>query len=308
MSTLEIRPLDVSDDAEMTQWHAVSEAAHDAGRDLSTHPKLAELRPRLQAEGTGERFLAFSGVDVDGSVVTVGLIVLPMRDNLHLAFVDVATRPDRQGRGHGTAMLEHLTGVARQHDRRTLKTEVATPYDLPSDGRGHRGADFLYEHGFEFALGDVMRVLDLPVDDARLEELSKEAQPHYAGYRLRHFVGPVPDDVIEEFGVLVGSVVTEAPTGGLEVEPEVFDADRIRADEVVFEAAGRTKYTTLALAPDGSAAGYTEIATAQHDPGRGYQWGTLVLPAHRGHRLGLGDQGARPCSGCSGSGPMCAAC
>ena len=37
--------------------------------------------------------------------------MLPMRDNLHLAFVDVATRPDRQRRGHGTAMLEHLTGA-----------------------------------------------------------------------------------------------------------------------------------------------------------------------------------------------------
>ena len=87
--------------------------------------------------------------------------------------------------------------------------------------------------------------------------------------------------------MLVGSVVTEAPTGGLEVEPEVFDADRIRADEVVFEAAGRTKYTTLALAPDGSVAAYTEIAIPSYDPGRGYQWGTLVLRAHRGHRLGL---------------------
>jgi RimJ/RimL family protein N-acetyltransferase len=32
---------------------------------------------------------------------------------------------------------------------------------------------------------------------------------------------------------------------------------------------------------------YSDLATTVHEPGRAYQWGTLVDPAHRGHRLGL---------------------
>ena len=32
---------------------------------------------------------------------------------------------------------------------------------------------------------------------------------------------------------------------------------------------------------------YTDLATTVHEPGRAYQWGTLVHRAHRGHRLGV---------------------
>jgi RimJ/RimL family protein N-acetyltransferase len=32
---------------------------------------------------------------------------------------------------------------------------------------------------------------------------------------------------------------------------------------------------------------YTDVATTIHEPGRAYQWGTLVRPDVRGHRLGL---------------------
>jgi RimJ/RimL family protein N-acetyltransferase len=32
---------------------------------------------------------------------------------------------------------------------------------------------------------------------------------------------------------------------------------------------------------------YSDLATTVHEPGRAYQWGTLVAPAHRGHRLGV---------------------
>jgi GNAT superfamily N-acetyltransferase len=52
-------------------------------------------------------------------------------------------------------------------------------------------------------------------------------------------------------------------------------------------AAGRTTYTTVALTPDGAVVAYTDLVVPSHDPGRAYQWGTLVAPEHRGHRLGL---------------------
>lgn len=283
---MDIRPLDAADPTQMAAFHATYHAAHVHGREYSTPWMLEEMRADFLAQRTGDRDCGFCGY-VDGEVVCVGAMELSLKDNLHLANIEVHTRPDRRRRGFGSAMLEHLAALARTEGRRTLATEVAAPYDGPADGRGHPDVDFLTRRGFTFALGDVMRVLDLPADTDRQRRLAGEAAPHHRDYTLRRFCGPVPDDILEPFGRLVGALITEAPTGEMELEPEVFDEERIRSDEAAFAASGRTKYTTVAVAPDGDVVAYSELVVPAHDPGRVYQWGTLVLPAHRGHRLGL---------------------
>ncbi|MGZ4429334.1 MAG: GNAT family N-acetyltransferase [Nocardioidaceae bacterium] len=283
---LDVRPLDAADPAAMAAWHATYQAADRHGRPHATPFAAEELRPLFLATDLGERVLPFSGY-ADGVLVCVGRLELPLRDNLHLAGVDVHTHPDQRRRGHGSAMLAHLTRLAQEHSRRTLEANASTPYDGAADGRGHPNADFLLHRGFRHALGDVMRVLDLPADEARLRRLAEEAAPHHAAYALRQFAGPVPEDVVDAFGELIGTLITEAPMGGLELEQERFDADRIRRDEKLLADSGRTKYTTVAVAPDGTLAAYTEIVVAGHDGGRWFQWGTLVRPEHRGHRLGV---------------------
>ncbi len=83
------------------------------------------------------------------------------------------------------------------------------------------------------------------------------------------------------------ALMTEAPTGELEIEPQAADVEALREDEVLLAKQGRTKYSTVALDADGHAAAYTDLVTTIHEPERAYQWGTLVVRAHRGHRLGL---------------------
>jgi GNAT superfamily N-acetyltransferase len=283
---MDIVPLEAADPAMMAEWHATYHAGNVFGREYATPWMLEEMRADFLGARTGERAVPFSGYD-DGRIVTTGLIWLPLKDNLGLAMVEVVTHPDSRNRGHGSQMLEHLSEVCRAEGRTTLSAEVATPYDGPVDGRGHPDAEFCYRRGFRFSLGDVMRVLDLPADTALLERLAAEAEPHHHAYTIRQFKGPVPDDIIEPFGALVGSLISEAPMGELTLEAEVMDVERIRADEAVFAASGRTKYTTVAVARDGTVAAYSELAVPRYDPGRVYQWGTLVLKEHRGHRLGL---------------------
>ena len=283
---IDIRPLDAADPEAMAAFHATYHAADVFGRAYSSPWTLEEMRADLLVERSGSRALGFSGY-VDGQVVTVGTLELPLKDNLHRGDVDVHTHPDHRNRGYGSAMLDHLVGVARAEGRRVLTSEASTPYDGPADGAGHPNADFLTKRGFSFALGDVMRVLDLPVDGNRLRRLAEESAPHHRDYTLRRFMGPVPDDILEPFGRLIGALGTEAPMGELELEPEVFDPERIRADDAVFAASGRTKFTTVAVAPDGAVVAYSELVLPAYDPGRVYQWGTLVLPGHRGHRLGM---------------------
>ena len=235
-------------------------------------------------------------------MVCVASVGLPLKDNLHLAWLDLDTHPDHRNRGYGSTMLGHLTELAGEHGRRTITTRANFPYGGPPDGAGHPYVEFLLHRGFTLGLGDVMRMLALPADEALLRKLVDEASPHHGDYGIRQFVGPVPDDIVNSFGQLVGSLITEAPVGDLELEPELLDAERIRADEKVFEESGRTRYTTVAIAKDGTMAAYSELVLPKHDPGRVYQWGTLDHRDHRGHRLGLATkarnllwlQGERP--------------
>lgn len=50
---------------------------------------------------------------------------------------------------------------------------------------------------------------------------------------------------------------------------------------------GRDILTALAIAPDGSVAGSSDVRINDADPSRGQVGVTIVDPAHRGHRLGL---------------------
>ena len=82
-------------------------------------------------------------------------------------------------------------------------------------------------------------------------------------------------------------VATEAPMGDLEFDADSPSVEALREREAVLEAQGRTKHNSVAVTADGVVAAYSDIATTVHEPGRAYQWGTLVDPAHRGRRLGL---------------------
>ncbi len=282
---LQICPLDPHDDDALTAWHATYHASASFERPYSTPRVLEEMRAELRADNPGERALAYSG-SVDGRFAVVGAMYLPLKDNLQQAYLEVNTLPELRNRGYGSQMLELLTQVARQHDRSILATEASYPYDGPPDGAGHLYVEFLRHRGFDFGLGDVQRVLGLPVPESLLQQLMAEAEPHHRDYELRMFKGPVPEDIIDSFGDLVGSLIVEAPRGEMELEAEVMDRERIRADEKLFEASGRTKYTTVAESHDGALVAYTDLVVPEFDPGRVFQWGTLVRSEHRGHRLG----------------------
>ncbi|HEU4514825.1 MAG TPA: GNAT family N-acetyltransferase [Nocardioidaceae bacterium] len=283
---MRIEQLDAHDDVAMKAWHDTFLASHRHERPYAVPLMLEEVRAKLTADRDTERDLAFTGL-VDGAVASVGFMHLSLLDNTDQAFVEVHTHPERRRRGHGSAMLTHLEQVARDHGRSVLVTEVTYPFEAPADGAGTGYVAFARRHGYAFALAEVQRVLELPADEDLLRALVREAEPHHAGYTFREFEGAVPEDIVESFAQIIGTLVTEAPSGELEQEAEVFDVARIRADEEVFAASGRRKFTTVALDSAGEVAAYSELVLPRYDPGHVYQWGTLARPQDRGHRLGL---------------------
>jgi RimJ/RimL family protein N-acetyltransferase len=287
MTALRILPLDPFDDAALDAWHRVYRDAELAsGPGIGDPWQLEEVRALLQTASERYRKSGWSGV-LDGRVVTVGLLREPLRDNPERAEVAVHTAPDVRRRGYGAAMLAHLEEVTGERGRTILVGEASWRYDAGPAGAGETGPEFAAAQGYTLALGDVKRVLQLPVADGTLHELAAEAAAAHADYTLLSFVGPVPEALVLSWATLVSSLMTEAPTGDLDVEPEAADPALVRETEALVEKQGRTKYNTVALDAAGDVVAYTDLATTVHEPGRAYQWGTLVRRDARGHRLGL---------------------
>ena len=139
-------------------------------------PALGELGELEQVVGAARRLLPITDRYDEGRVVSCGLLVLPLKENLHVAWGNVWTHPDHRRQGHGSAMLDHLVGLARERRRSTLMTEVAVPYGSPEDGAGHPDADFALRRGFALDISNVVRVLDLPIDEDQVQRLADEAE------------------------------------------------------------------------------------------------------------------------------------
>lgn len=283
--TMEVVTLDPTDAARLEQWYAAYAAADRFDRDgQAVTWSSTDVAVLLREPSREARQQAFAGI-VGGEVVATGWLSLPLLDNRWRADIEVHVVPRARRRGHGSTMLAHLEGVARAHGRTLLLAEVAWPY---TGGSGPSGAGpaFAQAHGFELALADVQRRLDLPVPGRTLDRLADEAAARHAGYRLRSWTGPVPEDLLAEWTELNASLETEAPTGDLEIEPLSVDPSLVREDERVRALQRRVSVHTVALRPDGGLAAYTEIVVPELEPGRAYQWGTLVRAEDRGHRLG----------------------
>ena len=117
--------------------------------------------------------------------------------------------------------------------------------------------------------------------------IAAEAAAYHAGYSLRSWAGPVPEDLLQGWAEVTSTLMTEAPTGDIAREPESPDPAVVREAEALAAAQGRELYATAALDEHGTVVAYTNFGVNTEGSPRAYQWGTLVRPEHRGHRLGI---------------------
>lgn len=286
MTALEITPLDPFDAGAFDAFYDVYLAAERGLGDVASPWMREEVRVDLQEPPSRRWIGGFTG-RVGGDVVAVGTVWTPLLDNLDRAVVAVHVAPEHQRRGHGSAMLDRLEAEASARGRTILGAEASWAHDAGAAGTGAAAPGFAAAHGYALALADVKRELRLPVGDGVLDALAAEAAAHHVGHELRSFVGRIPDDLLEGWARLQADLPVEAPSGELDLEPESADPALVRADEEKVARQGRTKFNTVAIAPDGEVVGITDIATTVHEPGRAYQWGTLVRRRARGRRLGL---------------------
>ena len=241
---------------------------------VSAHRR--QMQVRIGWDGPPDRhFLA----SVDGVPVAVAQVETGEWDNRDLAWLGLTVHPECRGRGHGSELLERLMHVGRGEG---CSKVGATGWELP-------GVEaFAKRHGFEPASRAVNRVqypLELPpgLADAAYDE----AAPFATDYELVRIVGRTPEHLLPAV-VELAEAINDAPLDDLDMEDEVFSAERVQAYERSTIESGHRLYRVVARhRQTGRLAGHTVVVVDVEDPRLAHQHDTSVLREHRGHRLGL---------------------
>jgi GNAT superfamily N-acetyltransferase len=278
--------VDPQDAAAFDAWYDVYQPAVDDGREFAVTWTREELRVAALAETPYWTKELWAVRDDAGQLAGAMIVDLPMKDNTAVINPRIGVRADARRRGYGTALARTAAERAAQYGRSVVQCQLDVPL-AGDEATRTAGQAFLEANGLKPANFEVHRILELPLDESVLDALAAEAADHHQGYRLVSWQDHCPDEFVDAYAALQSTFVLEAPTGELEVEAEAWDAARIRVVEEQSLAQRRHGWITVAVAPDGTLAGNTELYVGEHAPGKAFQWGTLVSPPHRGHRLGL---------------------
>lgn len=265
-------------------WHAALEAGRCHDLPTAAPWPLGDARAELGNPVSWERVHALAAVE-GGALVGAARVDLPLRDNLDVAYLELAVPGSRRRRGVGTALLRAACDLAEREGRTRLLVEVAVP--LAADVDRWPGTAFAARSGFSLGVADVRRELPLPPDAGLLADLRALAAPRAQGYRWEVVRGVPAHRDAAAIAELSSRMVSEAPQDDLVLQDEDVDAGRVLEEHQRSAALGRTTWVALARGVDGTTAGYSVLARSEHEPDVLHQEDTLVLPEHRGHRLGL---------------------
>ena len=196
---------------------------------------------------------------VDGTVVGGGAISISEYDNLHLAWIGVIVHPDHRRQGYGSAILAFLEDEARRLGRTSVGMD-----GWESDAT--RG--FAAKHGYEKKHQAIARRQYLAdIDRAELDKRYDEALAAATDYVLERQRFPTPDADLDDLAEMA-SAINDAPTDDLEIEDEVFNAERMKAYEDACAFRRERAYRVVARhVPTGKLAGQTVVVVESERPG-----------------------------------------
>ncbi|MFJ7958914.1 GNAT family N-acetyltransferase [Streptomyces sp. NPDC096319] len=271
-----VHPLQTVSPSEVAAWHRIVAAstAHDLPGVPPPGPE--QIHSQLTGPALGSRRLTWLATGADGAPVGVAALRLftsPGQE--HLAELELHVDPAHRRLGSGARLLSAVVAASRAENRRSLITTAA------ADGPGQAFAE---RHGFRRAL--TLDHLVLRLDGTVASDLLRTAGAEHPGYRLTGWTGTVPDDLADAFAA-AKNAMNDMPMGDLDYGSVAWDADRVRAMGRVVADRGDALLTVAAVHDDGTMAGYTEVVLPLGAGPRAQQYDTAVVPAHRGHGLGL---------------------
>jgi GNAT superfamily N-acetyltransferase len=271
---MEIREVDVHDVAQLQEWYDAQEAAISHDRPHAVSRTFDALVTQVTVPSDYREFVLLAALEAD-EIVGVAELGYSLQDNLHLADLEVTVRPEHRRRGIGRALYAAATARRRSAGRTSACGELCVVDD---DGP----LAFARAMGAHSVHQEDHLMLELPLADDHLRELAAMAA---SDYEIVTWQGRCPDDLIDAYAEMRTRMNQDVPTGELDHEAVVMTPERIRAGE---ERLSRSYDIVVAAArrADGVMGGYSLVFLAR---GRDQvlQDDTLVMPAHRGHRLGL---------------------
>ena len=276
-----VEELDPRDPAQLEDWRSVrvETEATELNPD-DPPPPTDELCHHLEGRTT-ERYVRGWLARIDGEPVGEALFDFETNDeNRHIASSDwIAVRSAFRRRGVADELLRTvLTTVV--HDG--ITTLLVWAHERSPDV----AAPWLARLGLVEAMAERcsrLRIGDL--DEALVDRWVDDGRARSDGYRVVQFEDRCPDELLPAYLAAVAAM-DDMPTDELEWQVTPVDEALIRSREAHWAAAGKKVARTLALAPDGSGAGFSELFVNGFRPSLADQGDTGVVPAHRG--LGLG--------------------
>jgi GNAT superfamily N-acetyltransferase len=266
---VELNPATATD-AEVAAVHGVLVAANALDRPRDPAPPPAETASRVRSCRTDRRmrfFLATEGSEPVG----YGDLWLSDVDNPHMGLGSVRVHPRHRGRGVGTALVRTVAAAMAAEGRPVL---------LSATVAGTAGDGFVPALGGRRTGTERISLLELAeVDRADIGALAAAEHP---GYRLEAYTGALPDERVAAYAV-AETAMNDAPHDDADLDAFVFTPGSVRADEAAAAERGEL-HRVLALDATDRIAGFTEVVAK---PGWSSQRDTAVVPAHRGHGLGL---------------------
>ncbi|WP_345750513.1 GNAT family N-acetyltransferase [Microbacterium rhizophilus] len=215
------------------------------------------------------------------------------------AEIDVTLVEEHETGAASDALMAEIDRIARAHGRTILQSWTIHRPDpvedrlVPPTGVGwipSQDAATRRMLAAGYRLGQVERnsVFELAgsydATDRLLDEALATAGPDY---RTAWWAGPTPPEYADGYAAAIARMYSDPPTGDMASEQAAWDAARVFERDERFAEAGTLIGVTLVIhTPSGRVAAFNELTIGPDRTRPTSQWGTLVMPEHRGHRLG----------------------
>lgn len=277
---------DAADFIEATRVANDIEADIVGSYDLGWEP--VELLPQWQNPYETQRmFIARA----DGRIVGRATYEVQSGENPRSAWVFVDVLPAHRRRGLGADLADRVEAIAESEGRSILQSfalhrtdaagdRITSPTGFGSVPAGDEATRFLTSRGYRLAQVERASRLELPV--------TLPAAPRPDGYALEVWEGRTPERWISGLASMQASMSTDPPLGDLDYEPEEWTAQRVRDEDERNASSTRRWFTAAARHIESdSLVGFTQLAVPADVARTVFQWNTIVVDGHRGHRLGM---------------------